>query len=163
MLAVEHGRNLDGSIYFNNGFLFDDTVAYIGDYNALPSHTLDALLTRRPRALILDASASLSTSFAHAGLPSAFLLAQQLPHSRIYLTGINHCHSHDDWLAACALVSGEALTPKLMANADPNFLRDALAAVDTVSVTDKVWLRPTFDGLRLAVSRTDVRDGCYDA
>jgi hypothetical protein len=148
--------------------MFAGQVAYLGDYNHIPTATMSLMRNAQPGAIILDVSAGLCADVsarAHAGVPAAHDVARELPSSRIYvrspvnqralrstcaqLTGINHEHTHSDWIAACAATTGHLALDHL-AHADSTFVADAMRAVGKVQPT--AFLRPAFDGFRFVVA-----------
>ncbi|KAJ2807151.1 hypothetical protein H4R20_001397 [Coemansia guatemalensis] len=91
-LRVEHGTYSDGSVFYFNGFRFDD-VSYISDCSKIPAKTRP--LISGSKLLILDALRPRS-HISHFGYYDAIDEIRQLKPDRALLTGFCHDMEHSE-------------------------------------------------------------------
>ena len=90
-------------------------------------------------------------------LSEAVATARRYGAARTYLTGFGHEVSHDEYVQI-----GEAIE-----RGDPaaslNLSGSENVWIDAIVEGKPIWVRPSYDGLRISVSDDgNVRDECYD-
>ena len=92
---------------------------------------------------------------SHYGIAESVATARRMDAQRTYWTGFSHELTHEDWVAI-----GEALGGRT--DIKEGLRPVARMALEKVEGSDSFWVRPSFDGLKISISRDgDIRDGEY--
>jgi len=150
---------------------------YFSDVSEIPPQTLQyvAGLTdaEKPEVLIVDCLRP-KPYMSHFGLGQAVQATKQLSPMRSYLIGMtcgtgNNWITHRGWEQLCVALSDgrQELSPAQWLGQDEErwrcqaTLKEVLDEVGGLS--KDLWLRPSFDGMRIVVTPDGVSDGAYDA
>ncbi|KAI0080016.1 hypothetical protein K474DRAFT_1590696 [Panus rudis PR-1116 ss-1] len=129
------------------GFIVQDTVAYISDVSHIPEEVWDFIKPPSdkpgPSVLILDCL-KLKTHTSHLGFGDAVEYARRFDAQRTYLIGFGHEVSHDEYITL-----GEAVGGKIKSEAE--LTENEKLGLAAIKEGKQIWLRPSFDGLRVFV------------
>jgi hypothetical protein len=148
--------------YISFGFKFGGTVVYISDVSDIPDDSWSLLEepsqgASGPLPVFICDCLGIRPHSSHMHLHRSVATAVRIGASRTYLTGFAHEIPHDRYV-----LFGEAI------ERDEPIDVSGLPALENQEIEQigqgqPIWLRPSFDGLRVVVSKDGtVRDTGYD-
>ncbi|KAI0095269.1 beta-lactamase-like protein [Irpex rosettiformis] len=149
--------------YLCLGFIIQDAIVYLSDVSHIPEDVW-ALFGRSPAdapekpsvppVFILDCL-RLQPHTSHLGIADSIAVARRMGAQRTYLTGFGHEVSHDEYVTILEAVGGRKKFDHPLTSVE----RQGLALIEEGK---PIWVRPTYDGLRVLVSEDlKARDDKY--
>ncbi|KAG6891392.1 hypothetical protein C0992_007615 [Termitomyces sp. T32_za158] len=143
-------KPVDGALnpYFCFGFKFGHEIIYMSDVSYIPDDKWPIIESRGPNGralpvLVLDCL-RLRPHTSHFGLEDAVDTARRVAATRTYLIGFGHEVAHDDLVTLGEAVGGKKPGAKILTET-------VKAGLELIRHGDNVWLRPSYDGLRVFV------------
>ncbi|KAG1826258.1 beta-lactamase-like protein [Suillus subaureus] len=144
--------------YLCFGFLIQDTIIYISDVSLIPDDTWALLESaKKPMPVLVLDCLRLRSHMSHMGIQEAVAAVRRLNPSRTYLTGFSHDISHDEYVTIGKAAGGDS-------SKDTTHMSIVeRRGTEMIREGKPVWIRPSYDGLRVFVSNDDsVIDETYD-
>ena len=142
--------------YVSFGFKIADAVVYISDVSFIPDDTW-ALLeapeeggSKRAYPVFVVDCLRFNAHISHYGLKEAVEASRRLGARRNYLTGLGHEIAHEEYIAMLepAQLPIDVPLPPVSNKLDAQKISHGR---DLVGRGDPLWIRPSFDGLRVFV------------
>ncbi|OBZ79141.1 hypothetical protein A0H81_00457 [Grifola frondosa] len=150
--------------YLCFGFVIQNTITYLSDVSHIPEDVW-ALLQPTPAGnnaepvvppvLVLDCL-RLHRHTSHLSFEESVAVARQMGAQRTYMIGFSHEVSHEEYVTLTKAVGGKVPHLEKITEVERRGL-------DSIGEGAPIWVRPSFDGLRVFVSEDgSVRDEEYD-
>jgi len=146
--------------YLCHAFKIKDSVIYLSDVSWISDESWAVINqpsiddpSHRYAVAIVDCLRPIA-HISHYGIREAVNVARRINAKRTYLTGFGHEVSHEEYATIGEYVGGKTI--------------ESLTAmekhcIDLVDEGEKIWLRPSHDGLRFEVSNEGtVKDNSYE-
>lgn len=144
--------------YICFGFKINESVVYLSDVSHIPEESWPVIKSASNTlpVFVLDCL-NLDSHTSHFGIVDSVATARKVAAQRTYLTGFSHRVSHDEYVTLGEVVGGRSIADTT------NLTPQEKEGLDMIVEGEKVWLRPSHDGLRVIVSEGgNVKDETYD-
>lgn len=140
------------------GFIIQDTVTYLSDVSHIPEDIWamfeNSSIGNVPPVFILDCLRP-EPHPSHYGISESVATARRMNAQRTYWLGFSHELTHDEWVSIGEAMDGRPVTKE-------GLRPSARMALEKVEGGEPLWVRPSFDGLKISISPDgDIRDEEY--
>jgi len=141
--------------YITLGFAFDQAICWISDVSFIPEETWDilkrhSLLNSKLPVLVVDCL-GITSHTSHFGLKDSVTAISRIGAQKSYLIGFGHRVPHEAWTRICESIERNGNHEGYVDDISET-VNKGLGIVNPEHLRQSLYIRPSYDGLRLNVS-----------
>lgn len=147
--------------YWCFGFVIQDSIVYMSDVSHIPEDAWAIIEPGKRKSVLVIDCLRLQPHTSHMGLRETAATIRRLDAERNYVIGFNHDLLHDEWVTIGKAAGCESV--RTLADMTESECEGVKMMREEKVDGKGHWVRPSHDGLRVAVSSNGfVRDDTYD-